>query len=83
MNRACLIEGCRDDISGEQLFCQRHWRMMTPAIREPIIFLQNNPHSNDGLQEAIESAVEQIKARLEYPKLDPMTAWSFRRGGHG
>ena len=53
--------------------------MLTPAIRETIIFLGNNPHSKEGLEEAKRSAVEQIRTRLEYPELDPMTSWTFRR----
>ena len=79
MNRTCLIEGCQHDIRGEQMFCFRHWKMLTPAIRETIIFLGNNPHSKEGLEEAKRSAVEQIRTRLEYPELDPMTSWPFRR----
>lgn len=73
MNRACLIEDCRADVRGGQLFCWAHWKALTPAIRETIIFLQNNPHSKEGLEEAKRSAVEQIRMRL-----DPQTAWPFR-----
>jgi hypothetical protein len=61
--KACPILGCGRPLTG-LLMCRAHWIMVPAPLQKTIFLLWHNGKSFAGFEEACDSAVQQVSAKV-------------------